>query len=70
MEFDTEVSSLQAFSMSVALINSQNPVNSADATDVVESKQDFANPEASMGIRREGTEKRTPHPPLSPVGRV
>lgn len=70
VEFDTEVSSLQAFSMSVALINSQNPVNSADATDVVESKQDFANPEASMGIRREGTEKRTPHPPLSPVGRV
>ncbi|KAL2934236.1 Ribosomal RNA small subunit methyltransferase H 2 [Bienertia sinuspersici] len=63
VEFDAQISSLQAFSISVAIINSWKPAHSVDATDQVESKP-------SMSIKSEAPEKHAPHPPLSPVGRV
>ncbi|XP_021738002.1 uncharacterized protein LOC110704512 isoform X1 [Chenopodium quinoa] len=70
VEFDAKISSLQAFSISVALINSLNPAHSANTTEQVESKPEFGRVKASMAIRNEGPEKHAPHPPLSPVGRV
>lgn len=65
VEFDAKISSLQAFSISVAVISSQKPAHSADQ---VESKQEFGRTKASMFF--EGPDKHAPHPPLSPVGRV
>jgi len=62
VEFDAKMSALQAFSICVAIINSQMSNNSSD--------WEFDTAKASMVVRGEGPEKHAPHPPLSPVGRV
>lgn len=66
VEFDAEISSLQAFSVCVAVINS----HSSYTTNEVGLKQEFDRAKESMALQGEGPEKHAPHPPLSPVGRV
>ncbi|XP_056684529.1 uncharacterized protein [Spinacia oleracea] len=66
VEFDAKITSLQAFSVSVALINSRKP----DTIDQGESKEEFGGTNASMDNSYEGHDIYAPPPPLSPVGRV
>ncbi|XP_074271390.1 uncharacterized protein LOC141595325 [Silene latifolia] len=70
VEFDPKMSSLQAFSICVAVINNKQPTISSDACSAVhqvESKHEFGAGKASFVPAVHHTH---PHPPVSPVGRV
>ncbi|CAO2814414.1 unnamed protein product [Amaranthus hypochondriacus] len=70
VEFDAQISSLQAFSISVALISSRTQCHSTNGTDQLDTKHEFCKEKGSKTSKKEGPEKHPPFPPLSPVGRV